>query len=102
MDVGSRTSETMVSAAGAQCVAQVSHILLRKYSHCKMLILYTQLLRSGGTRLMEPFMRVEISIDGNYLHAVLADFSQHRADILDVTERNEVKVGCIHYNLSID
>lgn len=67
-----------------------------------MLILYTQLLRSGGTRLMEPFMRVEISIDGNYLHAVLADFSQHRADILDVTERNEVKVGCIHYNLSID
>jgi len=72
MDVGSRTSETMVSAAGAQCVAQ--------------------LLRSGGTRLMEPFMRVEISIDGNYLHAVLADFSQHRADILDVTERNEVKV----------
>jgi len=72
LDVGSRTTETMISAAGAQCVAQ--------------------LLRSGGTRLMEPFMRVEISIDGKYLHAVLADFSQHRADILDVTERNELKV----------
>jgi len=72
LDVGSRTTETMIQAAGAQCVAQ--------------------LLRSGGTRLMEPFMRVEISIDGKYLHAVLADFSQHRADILDVTERNELKV----------
>lgn len=72
LDVGSRTSETMISAAGAQCVAQ--------------------LLRNGGTRLMEPFMKVEISIDGKYLHAVLGDFSQHRADILDVTERNELKV----------
>ena len=37
-------------------------------------------------------MRVEVSIDSNYLHLVLADFSQHRADILDITERNELKV----------
>ena len=50
---------------------------------------------------MEPFMRVEISIDGKYLHAVLADFSQHRADILDVTERNELKVSYIHCHLCI-
>lgn len=72
LEVGSRTTETMISAAGAQCIAQ--------------------LLRNGRTRLMEPFMRVEVSIDSNYLHLVLADFSQHRADILDITERNELKV----------
>lgn len=47
---------------------------------------------------MEPFMKVEISIDGKYLHAVLGDFSQHRADILDVTERNELKVSLMRYS----
>ena len=47
---------------------------------------------------MEPFMKVEISIDGKYLHAVLGDFSQHRADILDVTERNQLKVSLTRYS----
>ncbi|KAK4016807.1 hypothetical protein OUZ56_031775 [Daphnia magna] len=72
LEVGPRTSELMVAAAASQCVSQ--------------------LLRKGGTRLMEPFMRLEVTIEDRYLHAVIGDFAQHRSDIIEVSERHELKV----------
>ncbi len=41
---------------------------------------------------MEPFMKLEVIIEEHFLHAVLGDFAQHRSDILEVTERHELKV----------
>ena len=59
---------------------------------------WAQLLRNGGTRLMEPVMRVEVSIEDKYLHAVLGDLAQHRSEIIDVTQRNDLKVtGLLFY-----
>lgn len=52
----------------------------------------SQLLRKGGTRLMEPFMKLEVIVEERFLHAVLGDFAQHRSDILEVNERHELKV----------
>ncbi|XP_046440167.1 ribosome-releasing factor 2, mitochondrial-like [Daphnia pulex] len=72
LEVGHKTSELMVAAAASQCVSQ--------------------LLRKGGTCLMEPFMKLEVIIEEHFLHAVLGDFAQHRSDILEVTERHELKV----------
>ena len=34
----------------------------------------------------------QVTIDERYLHAVLGDLAQHRSDILEVTQRNELKV----------
>lgn len=41
---------------------------------------------------MEPFMKVEVIIDEGYLHSVLADFAQHRSEILEVGQRQDLKV----------
>ncbi len=56
-----------------------------------------QLLRKGGTRLMEPFMKLEVTIEDRYLHAVLGDLAQHRSDIIEVTERHELKVDAFFF-----
>lgn len=62
----------MVAAAATQCVSQ--------------------LLRKAGTHLMEPYMKLEITADERHLHGVLGDLAQHRSDILEVTQRGELKV----------
>ncbi len=72
LQVGPRTTELMVAAAGTQCVAQ--------------------LLRKGGTHLMEPFMKLEVTVEERFLHAVLGDLAQHRSEVLEVTQRAELKV----------
>jgi len=36
-----------------------------------------------------------VTIDERYLHAVLGDLAQHRSDILEVAQRNELKVNFI-------
>lgn len=41
---------------------------------------------------MEPLMKLEVAIEEQYLHAVLGDLAQHRSDILEVTQRDELKV----------
>lgn len=37
-------------------------------------------------------MKVEVIIDDDYLHSVLGDFAQHRSEILEVGQRQELKV----------
>lgn len=41
---------------------------------------------------MEPFMKLEVTVDERYLHGVLGDLAQHRSDVLEVTQRAEWKV----------
>lgn len=42
---------------------------------------------------MEPFMKLEVTIEECYLHAVLGDLAQHRSDIIEVSQRHELKVN---------
>lgn len=46
---------------------------------------------------MEPFMKLEVTIEDRYLHAVLGDLAQHRSDIIEITERHELKVSFCFY-----
>lgn len=41
---------------------------------------------------MEPFMQLEVRTEEPYLHAVLGDLAQHRSDVLEVTQRHDLKV----------
>lgn len=50
---------------------------------------------------MEPFMRLEVTIEDRYLHAVLGDFAKHRSDIIEVSERHELKVSPVFSNISV-
>lgn len=38
----------------------------------------------------------QVTIDERYCSAVLGDLVQHRSDILEVTQRNELKVSFIY------
>lgn len=51
---------------------------------------------------MEPFMRLEVTIEDRYLHAVIGDFAQHRSDIIEVSERHELKVLGIFTNVDVE
>ena len=72
LEVGARTSEAMVTAAAAQGAVQ--------------------LLRRGGVRLLEPVMRLQVAVDEGHLHAVLADLARHRSTVLEIAQRQELKV----------
>lgn len=52
----------------------------------------SQLLRNSGVRLMEPYMRLEVTVEDCYLHGVLGDFAQHRSEIIEITQRHDLKV----------
>ena len=87
----------MVTAAATQCVSQVRNFYLKCFRNLNCFITLHQLLRKGGTRLMEPFMKLEVTIEDRYLHAVLGDLAQHRSDIIEITERHELKVSFCFY-----
>nr|XP_045609336.1 ribosome-releasing factor 2, mitochondrial-like [Procambarus clarkii] len=72
LEVGRGTSETIVAAAAAQCV----HQLLQK-AHCQ---------------LLEPIMEMEIVTDEEHTSAVLADIARRRGNILQITQRQDLRV----------
>ncbi|XP_068241002.1 ribosome-releasing factor 2, mitochondrial [Palaemon carinicauda] len=72
LEIGHKTSETMVSAAAAQCVHQ--------------------LLQKSNCQLLEPFMELEIIADESTLSAVLADITRRRGNIIRISQRQESKV----------
>lgn len=37
-------------------------------------------------------MKIEVTVEDRFVHAVLGDFSQHRSDIVEVTQRHDLKV----------
>lgn len=43
-------------------------------------------------RLLEPFMNVEVTVDERYLHSVLGDLAQHRSQVLEISQRHDLKV----------
>jgi len=51
-----------------------------------------KMLRNAGSRLMEPYMKLEITVEEQHLHAVLGDLAQHRSSVLEVTQRQGLKV----------
>lgn len=72
LEVGHKTSETMVAAAASQCVHQV----LQK-AHCQ---------------LLEPYMEMEIIADESNTSSILADISRRRGNVLQITQRQDTKV----------
>ncbi|KAF4514067.1 UNVERIFIED_CONTAM: hypothetical protein B566_EDAN018860 [Ephemera danica] len=73
IEIGRGTSETVITAALAQCVHK--------------------LLKQGGTLLLEPIVTVEIVTEQDCLSTVTADLSRRRADIQDISERKDHKVS---------
>lgn len=72
LDVGKRTSETIVAAAASQCLQQV--------------------LKASDSCLLEPFMKLEILVAEEYNSSVLADLSKRRANILSISQKQDMKV----------
>ncbi|CAL4120666.1 unnamed protein product, partial [Meganyctiphanes norvegica] len=72
LDVGKRTSETIVAAAAAQCLQQI--------------------VKASDCRLLEPFMKLEILVDDLYNSSVLADLSKRRGNILSISQKQDMKV----------
>ncbi|XP_027208842.2 ribosome-releasing factor 2, mitochondrial isoform X1 [Penaeus vannamei] len=72
LEIGRGTSETMVSAAAAQCLHQ--------------------LLQKSNAQLLEPFMQLEIITEEETTPSVLADISRRRGNVLQVAQRQDMKV----------
>ena len=49
-------------------------------------------MRKVEMRLLEPFMNVEVTVDERYLHSVLGDLAQHRSQVLEISQRHDLKV----------
>ncbi|XP_050048868.1 ribosome-releasing factor 2, mitochondrial [Dermacentor andersoni] len=71
-EVGRGTSLAMVTAAASQCTAQC--------------------LANAAVVLMEPIMKVQVSIPEMYLGRMLSDLSQRRATIREILQRQDMRV----------
>lgn len=70
--VGRGTSLAMVTAAASQCIAQC--------------------LANAAVVLMEPIMKVQVSIPEMYLGRMLSDLSQRRATIGEISQRQDMRI----------
>jgi elongation factor G len=51
-----------------------------------------QLLKQGGTNLLEPVVVLEVVTDTDYLSHVMADLSNRRANIQGINDRKKQRV----------
>lgn len=51
-----------------------------------------QLLQKSNAQLLEPFMQLEIITEEETTPSVLADFSRRRGNVLQVAQRQDMKV----------
>ncbi|XP_073535969.1 ribosome-releasing factor 2, mitochondrial isoform X1 [Phyllobates terribilis] len=72
VNVLSGTSMTMVSACVSRCMQKA--------------------LKAAGKQILEPMMRLEITMGEDYLSSVLADLSQRRGNVQEIQDRLDNKV----------
>ncbi|KAK7074553.1 G elongation factor, mitochondrial 2 [Halocaridina rubra] len=80
LEVGRRTSETMIAAAAAQCIHQ--------------------LLQKANCQLLEPYMELEIITDESNSSVVLGDITRRRGNVLQIAQRQDMKVIIVECPLS--
>ncbi|XP_059484147.1 ribosome-releasing factor 2, mitochondrial [Neocloeon triangulifer] len=66
------TTDTAIIAAMTQCVQK--------------------LLKTGGTRLLEPVMQMELIADAEVLSAIISDLTRRRGNVVSIVERGKQKV----------
>ncbi|XP_050543256.1 ribosome-releasing factor 2, mitochondrial [Daktulosphaira vitifoliae] len=80
LELGKGTSDTVLSSAVNQCVHK--------------------LLKSAGTKLLEPIMSVEVVTDEQNSSVVLSDFGRRRGSIQDIIIRSNNRVISAHVPLA--
>lgn len=92
-------AESFLASATIQCIRKVLKLIQLRIIQLFRIIGTNffhndlQLLTKAGCRLLEPFMAIQIITPADRSRGVLGDLARRRAEILDITTREENKVN---------